>query len=59
MICLRIFPITFAEYDSLLLLATTLTLDASSPLLLVDSSESHTENIEYLPIVYTDNQILS
>jgi len=28
-----------------------------SPLLLVDSSDSHTENIEYLPIVYTDNQI--
>ena len=35
----------------------THTLDASSPLLLVDSSDSRTENIEYLPIVYTDNQI--
>ena len=54
---LKDFPNNFAEHDFLLLLALTLTLDASSPLLLVDSSDSHTKNIEYLPIVYTDNQI--
>ena len=53
MILLKDFPNKFAEHDSLLLLALTLTLDANSPLLLVDSSDSHTENIEYLPIFYT------
>jgi len=54
---LKDFPNNLFEHDSLLLLAPTLTLVASSPLLLVDSSDSHTENIEYLPILYTDNRI--